>query len=325
MPSTVTHFPPERQFHLNAGTRADEALALWQSKISDTFTDLCPAINPGDLFHAEMQTSAFEGVHVSHIRALPHVVSRSRSHIRHSHNDNYFLVRQLVGESEVDFDDGTVRMAVGDFALVDPDIPYRLMFKQPFEQQCVQIPQLWLRERLDCTDRQLGNRLLNADAPMVRLLGLSLDQLTTSTGEDEATTRNLSELFFDILLRAMRGTMPMASDAANGCLTPERIRNYIAHRYTDPDLAPAEAAAVLGCSVRNIHRVCGLAGTSFGRLLLEARLVASRRILEQAPATNGAISRAAMDAGFSDHAHFSRAFKERFGSTPRQFSRMRCN
>jgi AraC family transcriptional regulator, positive regulator of tynA and feaB len=315
-------FPPDSQFRLSADVGTAEAVHRWQRTISTTFTSLTATLATTENFRPEMRTCELMGLAISGISAQPHIVSRDRSAICHSAPDKYFLVRQISGESEVEFEGGTARMVEGDFAIVDPQIPYRLLFPRSFEQQCVQIPQFWLREQLELTNEPLGNRLLHAGSPMVRMLGLSLDQLIASASEDEATITNLSELFFDILLRTMKGSVPLSSEAGAGGLTIDRIRGFVAHHYADPDLSPSLAAHELGCSLRTLHRICALAGTSFGRVMLDTRLSASHRMLQQQPACAGQISRIALDAGFSDQAYFSRVFKERFGATPRQFSRL---
>jgi AraC family transcriptional regulator, positive regulator of tynA and feaB len=322
MPKGAACFPPDCQFRLSADVDITEVINRWQHTISNTFTALTASLGAAEKFQPEMQTCELMGLTISTISAQPHIVSRDRSAIRHAVTDKFFLVRQIKGESEVEFEGGTARMIEGDFAIVDPQLPYRLLFQRPFEQQCVQIPQFWLREQLELTSEPLASRLLHAGSPMVRMLGLSLDQLIGSASEDEATITNLGELFFDILLRTMKSSVPLRGDTTIGGLTIDRIRVFVAHHYADSDLSPSRAAHELGCSLRTLHRICAIAGTSFGRALLDTRLAASQRMLQKQPAHSGQISRIALDAGFSDQAYFCRVFKERFGVTPSQFSRL---
>ena len=59
-------------------------------------------------------------------------------------------------------------------------------------------------------------------------------------------------------------------------------------------------------------------GTSFGRLLRDARLAHAYEALSRPGTAGKRVGDIAYAAGFSDHSLFSRAFKQRFGLTPRQ-------
>jgi AraC-like DNA-binding protein len=80
----------------------------------------------------------------------------------------------------------------------------------------------------------------------------------------------------------------------------------------------------MNCSLRNIHKTCQGMGTTFGRLLLDARLSAVAQALACTGVPRARISDIAFGAGFSDISHFCKVFRLRFGVSPTEFRRQRC-
>ena len=90
---------------------------------------------------------------------------------------------------------------------------------------------------------------------------------------------------------------------------------FVRQEFRKPDLSVASAAAAQGISTRYLHKLFERAGIRFTEHLNELRLGAAYRAL--AENNEAPIAVAALDAGFSDIAHFNRLFKKRFGATPR--------
>ncbi|MFC7051023.1 hypothetical protein [Emcibacter nanhaiensis] len=57
-----------------------------------------------------------------------------------------------------------------------------------------------------------------------------------------------------------------------------RLHLYIGQNFRVDNITPSFAANALGCSLWNIHKICQNMGTTFGKLLLEARLSAAFNI-----------------------------------------------
>ena len=85
-------------------------------------------------------------------------------------------------------------------------------------------------------------------------------------------------------------------------------------------IRPAPAlAAEFGVSERTFHRIFADQETTFERHVLLLRIELFRNLLRQDSLSDVSITRLALQCGFSDAAHGSRTFKERFGITPRDF------
>jgi len=87
-------------------------------------------------------------------------------------------------------------------------------------------------------------------------------------------------------------------------------------RYPDVDLT----ADVLGMSVRTLQRHLAAVGLTHESLVGRARFATAASLLEE---TDTKILDIALDLGYSDHAHFTRAFRRWAGCSPQQFRRWR--
>lgn len=75
-------------------------------------------------------------------------------------------------------------------------------------------------------------------------------------------------------------------------------------------------AGVVGMSARTLQRRLADAGVGYARLLAQARFDAAVRLLE---GPRMKLVDIALELGYSDHAHFTRAFRQWTGASPREF------
>lgn len=81
-----------------------------------------------------------------------------------------------------------------------------------------------------------------------------------------------------------------------------------------------ETSAALGVSVRTLQRWLATAGSSFEALIGTSRLLAARHLLDN---TDAKVVEIALELGYSDHAHFTRAFRRWTGLSPIAYRRAR--
>jgi AraC-like DNA-binding protein len=90
---------------------------------------------------------------------------------------------------------------------------------------------------------------------------------------------------------------------------------------SSPDYPRIDAVArAVGTGVRTLQRRLAEIGSSYERVLAQARLGTAARLLSN---TNATILDIALDLGYSDHAHFTRAFRRWMGMPPRDFRKHR--
>jgi AraC-like DNA-binding protein len=98
-----------------------------------------------------------------------------------------------------------------------------------------------------------------------------------------------------------------------------RARRYIADHLSEPDLSAAIVAEALGMSIRYLYQLFRDENESPFRWILRRRLELAAGLLTDSSRTGRSITDIAFSVGFKDTAHFSRAFKDWHGLSPRDY------
>jgi AraC family transcriptional activator of tynA and feaB len=88
-------------------------------------------------------------------------------------------------------------------------------------------------------------------------------------------------------------------------------------------LSPQRLARHMRVSVRTVHNRFEEAGTTFGRWVLEHRLLACHKALGDPHHDRFSVSQIAFSWGFNDLSHFTKAFRARFDVPPGHLRRLR--
>ena len=103
------------------------------------------------------------------------------------------------------------------------------------------------------------------------------------------------------------------------------VKRHVDRRLADPDLTPASAAAALGISPRQLHRLFEPTGGSFARYVSRQRLLKCRDAIAGATGTGRSVVDIAFGWGFNSMATFYRAFASEFGAAPPRCARRRAS
>ena len=152
-----------------------------------------------------------------------------------------------------------------------------------------------------------------------RMLDATARSLETLTDTDWATAAQaMADLLLAIAHR-IAGAAPDARHTASQAATLHRICQAVERRLDDPELAPASVAQAEGISERYLQKLFESVGDNFTHYVRERRLQRAWADLSNPAEVQQSISEIAYRYGFSDSAHFSRAFRHRFGLPPREF------
>lgn len=100
-----------------------------------------------------------------------------------------------------------------------------------------------------------------------------------------------------------------------------RVQDHIVAHLGDPGLSAASIAAAFRFSPRYLHRLFEEFDVTVGTWIRERRLLAARSDLSSRSMASYSITEIAMRHGFADASHFSHAFRDAFGLSPRTFRR----
>ena len=97
------------------------------------------------------------------------------------------------------------------------------------------------------------------------------------------------------------------------------IKGYIAQHLADPDLGAERIAQAMFISVRQLYKLWESEPSSLGQWIVERRLDAARQDLTSRRGRNQTIAAIARRWGFADSTHFSRRFRQAYGTSPREW------
>jgi AraC-like DNA-binding protein len=97
-----------------------------------------------------------------------------------------------------------------------------------------------------------------------------------------------------------------------------RVRSYVDNHIRDPQLSVESIAAAMRCSTRHLQNIFAHL-EPLARYIWRIRLERCAAALRETCYLDRSVTEIAFSYGFSNASHFSRAFKARFGMSPREF------
>jgi AraC-like DNA-binding protein len=97
----------------------------------------------------------------------------------------------------------------------------------------------------------------------------------------------------------------------------QRIRRFVLENIGEPELDTARIATGVRLSRRYVQELFANESTTLMRWVWQERLARARQLITAAAHMRRQITEIAYTCGFSDVAHFSRAFRREFGVSPR--------
>jgi AraC-like DNA-binding protein len=208
----------------------------------------------------------------------------------------------------------SVALTPGDGLVYDVALPHAITSTETTEHFVVTVPHDLVAGRGIRLDRLSAQRF-SARAGVGRLAA----DLIHSTFSELATIApacedDLAASLLGVMFLSLPSEGPHASEALR-----HRIEGYIRDQIRDPDLSIDKIASALRCSKRYLHMAFAACDRSITDHIWATRLDGCRGDL--ARQSDRTISEIAFAWGFSSSAHFSRAFRKRFGVTPTAFRR----
>ena len=299
------------------GISPPERLAFWNALVDSVYSGTYVKSASED-FTGEMWTWQVGDLAMIRPRSTASFVGRDP---RYTADERLILNLQCRGSS-VHRQSGTeTTLGAGDFIIASPHEAYA-MDLAAHELLVVEFPRAPLAERFPGLDDALRMRMSGA-TPGARVFHdflLSLWRQSQQGFADPDWQDGVSQVFYDLVALAMRGAAKpdAASPAADSALR-RRVLGIVEAQLADPALRTLSLAAACGASVRTIQNLFAGMGTTPSGYILERRLARAAERLGAAP--EASITEVAFELGFNDSAYFARAFRQRFGVSPREWRR----
>lgn len=303
-----------------ASVEPSQRLAYWTDLVCDTFVQLdCDAGAGHDSIEGDIDANELASLRLSKVTATPQIVRRTAAKIARASEDYFLVSIQTRGEGLIIQDDRVARLAPGDFALYDSTRPYELRFDGPFQQYVLQLPGPTLRTSLHNTAALTASAVSGqrgAGHLMIGMIGtLAADIDTLAPASAHAVAESVTQI-----LIAGLSALPAARRAPVSHMTAyhrEQIKACARARLRDPALSVATLAAQLRVSTSTLHRAWSGEACSLTEWIWAQRLDAAKHDLCDPNQAARSVSEIAFSWGFNDAAHFSRAFRARFGRSAR--------
>lgn len=296
-------------------------LGAWHDYLEQVYYRLDIQIRNAEQVRGDLEELTLGELGISRFSADQQRVSRPKAAAAADSCDNYVLIfprrRQLYFEQR----GKSGCISPGSVVILRSSERYECSCLDDFENVTVKIPTALLEQRVRAMD-DLCATIGVGNGALVRIVGNMVDELVSSRGE--LLTQSASDL--SACLTSLVGVMlddPARNESghAKNALSAEdhfrKICAYIRLRLCDTGLNPLGVAQSRRISLRYLHRLFQLHGTTFGRWLLEERLAAARRLIEDQGSAEMTILELAYKCGFVSQSHFSTRYHERYRERPR--------
>jgi len=217
----------------------------------------------------------------------------------------------------------TLTLAPGDVFIAPASVDLSIRSIATFRALFVSIPKAAFSTRIFQNKLTIA-RVLKADQGAVRVLSALLDGVLGALDSlQEADFRPIDQFFVELLLAALNagGTANLADDPGIHSSVLRRVCQNIESKLPDRNLNLVDIARAEGVSPRYLQRLFEKAEESFSHYVLKRRLDRSAEYLVDPKYGRLSISEISFACGFNDPAHFSRAFRARFATSPKDYRR----
>lgn len=291
----------------------------WHETIGRTYFPLDLSFRRPEAFDGELTSWQLGTVSLSRLTSDALLYRRLPRHLT-AQGPEEFLVT-VPAKSEVRFSQcgKEVRANPGAFILERSDEPYEFSHAEAADLWVMKVTADMLGGRVRAPDRFCS---LEFDATN-GANGLFVDMLHLVPGRydamSEETRATVGRQLVDLLALALQSDDRVLTSGVSSVRAAHlaRIEAFVHRHIDDPDLGPDGVAAGCGISVRYLHELLRDTNTTLGQWIRDQRLQAAQEDLAN-PADARSIGEIAYAHGFADQAQFSRAFRARFGLTPKE-------
>jgi AraC family transcriptional activator of tynA and feaB len=302
---------------------AHEKFDFWNEVICRTVVDLDCQPLERPCFEAHIGGFDAPGLGVYDIHTQAHLVYRNKAQIARLDSDALIINYVTEGCLQSEQDGRRVELPVGDAAVSDAERPYFLAFDRPLGCISVKVSKSALLrhgfgiDRITATSLSQRSTLHPLVLTYMRQLISAAPGLSPAAGAKAAGV--LRELVAASLQEVINGSAPRLSEHRSVALI--RVKSFIEEHLHDPGLDPEAVARGVRLSVRYINQLFAAEETSVGRYIWQRRLDRVAARLNDPGCMATTLSAVALEAGFNNLSHFSRAFRQRFGTSAREYRR----
>ncbi len=298
--------------------KAKDRFNYWHAVVSKHYAPCLGLTDNRNDFRATTTVNSLGSTELSQVVSQSIRYDRRQADLRTLPQDDIFISVMKSGEGYFDQNHRQVRHQRGDILIYDSAKPYCFNYTTDYKATLLRIPRPLLQAKLAGLD-DLGGTIINNTSPFGRLIHSVMNNAEVIATTPELTSD--AEAFIiptlDVITTAIsRATTDNDNFSASthGKFLNE-IKHYMRQHLTDEELTLDSVAQAKNISLRTLSRLFAEAGETPRHWLQEQRLSGAYNALLQKRVGN--ITEAALTFGYKDLSHFSRAFKKRYGHSPK--------
>lgn len=310
------HLPPADRwpFWLDIAARAAAPVEVSSEHAAD-FRATARFVDLGDVRLARFRYQSLSG------RRTPRLIRRDDS-------DVYQLALPLTGSSRISALRRHTVVGNADFTLLDYQRPHQVVHigpdggRTPASSVTAVVSRALLPLPGRTLDRLVAARLPGAEG-MGALLAHHLQHITRHPEQYAAVEAPrlagvTLDLISSLLARQLDAEAALPVDVRQQALLTE-VRAFVDRHLGDASLTPQAVADAHHISLRSLHRLFSGEDETVARFIRRRRLERCRRDLADPRLRNRAVQAIGWRWGFTDKAHFSRAFRDAYGMSPQSY------
>jgi AraC family transcriptional activator of tynA and feaB len=294
----------------------------WQAGMHEHLLPLhCEVAEPGS-FKCSTVITRLRGNSVAELDVDASTLRNRPARNDESSAESVKVMWQLAGRSHIRQGPNGATLEAGAWTLCDPSREFDISFEQGARCLLMLVPRSQCGGWLLPLD-SLSALALPAGGPAHVALAMLTSILRDISHLDEESERTLHESVVALIDRALSAEMKARgmSLQSHRSLRLSRVQAYMLERLADHSLTIDRVAAVFGVSRRSLYNAFAPIGVTPHAFIQNARLDRACALLGHPSWRNAPMAQIATHCGFTDPAHFSRAFHARHGTVPTAWRR----
>lgn len=299
--------------------RPEDRFDAWQEVVSSTYGLVASQPLNEAPFDGRLNVRGQGSVTFTRIQSSPLHYRRLQ---QDRESDNFLLTLSLCPDALVVQNDRESRQGAGDIVLYDSAQPYACSYPDGDDQIVLTVPRKLLLQHIPSAER-LVCRTLDGRSALGRVAAVVLTEAWNAEGLSDPLSERLNASLLDVLSTAFDSVFGDTDirRQSRQMQQLQRIKQFLLNNLPDTGLTAENIALATHVSPRTLNRLFAQEGTTAIRWLWQQRLSACHDVLLKRHVRR--VSDAALNFGFTNLSHFSRAFKNAYGIPPQQLLKQR--